>query len=106
MSAPYEAKKELVDQGRAHGILVYADDEPVGWCQYGSAEELYERAKSEPTPAESSDRVWRVTCFVVDKKHRRSGVASVALRAALDAIRAKGGGLVEAYPVAGWSGGR
>src|SRR4029077_1398925 len=28
-------KKELVDAGRTHGILVYADGEPIGWCQYG-----------------------------------------------------------------------
>jgi GNAT superfamily N-acetyltransferase len=42
---------------------------------------------------------WRITCFVVDKDHRRRGVASTALKAALDSIRKKGGGLVEAYPV-------
>lgn len=33
-------KKRLVQQGRAHGILVYADGEPVGWCQYGPVDEL------------------------------------------------------------------
>ena len=33
-------KKELVDEGHAHGILVYANGEPVGWCQYGRSEEL------------------------------------------------------------------
>ena len=43
--------------------------------------------------------MWRITCFVVDKQHRRRGAASVALKAALEAIRKKGGGLVEAYPV-------
>jgi GNAT superfamily N-acetyltransferase len=44
-----------------------------------------------------------VTCFVVDKRHRRKGVAGVALRAALDAIRRRGGGTVEACPVAAWT---
>ena len=48
----------------------------------------------------------RVTCLVVDRKHRRMGVAGLALRAALDAIRHKGGGIVEAYPVACWTHGR
>jgi ribosomal protein S18 acetylase RimI-like enzyme len=43
--------------------------------------------------------MWRITCFVVDKEYRRRGVASAGLRAALEAIRKKGGGLVEAYPV-------
>ena len=31
----HQDKKQLLDQGRTHGILVYADGEPVGWCQYG-----------------------------------------------------------------------
>ncbi len=96
-------KKELVDHGRSHGILVYANGEPVGWCQYGSGEELHGRGRPEPTTAENSQRVWRLTCFVVDKKHRRNGVAGLALRAALEAIQNKGGGLVKAYPVACWT---
>ena len=43
--------------------------------------------------------MWRITCFVVDKEYRRRGVASAGLTAALEAMRKKGGGLVEAYPV-------
>lgn len=48
------------------------------------------------------NRLWRITCFVVDKKYRKRGVASAALKAALEAIRNKGGGLVEAYPIIRW----
>lgn len=44
-------------------------------------------------------------CFVVDRQYRRRGIAGVALEAALEAIRSKGGGLVEAYPVARWRAG-
>lgn len=47
-------------------------------------------------------RLWRITCFVVDRNHRRRGVASTALKAALEAIRNKGGGIVEAYPIIQW----
>ncbi len=43
--------------------------------------------------------MWRITCFVVDEKYRGKGVATIALKAALQAIRQKGGGLVESYPV-------
>jgi len=41
---------------------------------------------------------WRITCFVTVVRRRRRGVASTALRSALEAIRERGGGLVEAYP--------
>jgi hypothetical protein len=95
----HRRKQQLVQQGRAHGILVFAEDEPVGWCQYGSSDELVGLPNS-PT---ADTHLWRITCFVVEKKHRRTGVARLSLHAALNAIRASGGGLVEAYPVAGWT---
>lgn len=47
-------------------------------------------------------RLWRITCFVVDRNYRHRRVARVALQAALEAIRDKGGGLVEAYPIIRW----
>jgi GNAT superfamily N-acetyltransferase len=99
-------KKALVEKGCSHGILVYVKGKPIGWCQYGPREEL-PRIDNSPKylgflrggPAE---KLWRITCFVVDRKHRRRGAASAALRAALEAIRKKGGGLVEAYPIIPW----
>lgn len=95
--------RELVAKGRSHGILVYLKGEPVGWCQYGPREELpridagtsYRRLALK----DGGRRLWRISCFCVDRKHRKSGVAAMALKAALESIREKGGGLVEAYPV-------
>jgi GNAT superfamily N-acetyltransferase len=98
-------KKALVDAHRSHGILVYSGREPVGWCQYGPSDELPRietMRKYRGLAPKSSQKLWRITCFVVHKKNRRQGVATVALQAALDSIRKKGGGLVEAYPVTRW----
>lgn len=97
-------KRALVAKGCSHGILVYEKGEPVGWCQFGIADELprvdnhtgYERRVT------GRGKLWRITCFVVPKKYRQRGVASAALRAALAAIRKKGGGIVEAYPITRW----
>ena len=101
-----QQKRELVENGRSHGILVYSKGEPVGWCQYGSREELprldSDRSYRRLAPEGDMKRLWRITCFVVDKKYRERGVASAALKAALEAIRSKGGGLVEAYPIIRW----
>jgi len=94
--------RDLVEEGRAHGILVYAGSEPVGWCAYGRQQEFpaidrgrFYRKLAPPPPG-----VWRIACFVVARDHRRRGVATAALRAVLKSIRAQGGGAVEAYPVA------
>jgi GNAT superfamily N-acetyltransferase len=89
-------KRRLVDEGRAHGILVYADGEVVGWCQYGPVDEMPIGGKGKPGP---TDADWRITCLVTDKAHRNRGVSRRALRAALASIRGKGGGVVESYPV-------
>jgi ribosomal protein S18 acetylase RimI-like enzyme len=99
-------KKDLVEQGRAHGILVYAKGQPVGWCRY----EPESRAVANRQLTTLSSVVARrehkesleITWFVTDKKHRRRGVASAALNAALESIQEKGGGVVEAYQIIPW----
>ncbi len=91
-------KGKLVKKGRAHGILVYCDGEPVGWCQFGPKDELprVDRKKGySPTPGD----LWRITCFFVDRDHRRMGVTRQALSAAVRAIGERGAKSVEAYPI-------
>src|SRR5215510_443075 len=94
-------KRALVDAGRAHGILVYDDSEPIGWCQFGPPDELplpgATRLDRRIPPLSAGVR-WRITCFVTVVRRRQRGIASIALRRALKAIRERGGGLVEAYP--------
>jgi GNAT superfamily N-acetyltransferase len=97
------AVKELVRKDLAHGILVYADGEPVGWCHFGRAEEVpVPRDDSIPQRMFARDRStqWRITCMLTRLDHRRQGVASIALAAALVAIKKRGGGWIEAIPMA------
>jgi hypothetical protein len=92
-------KERLVSEGRAHAALVFDGDVAVGWCEYGTPEELpniYHRKEYEAGLDRLPD--YRLTCFFIDKRYRRSGVAAVALRGALDLIAQAGGGVVEAYP--------
>lgn len=92
-------KRRLVDDGVAHAALVFDGERVIGWCQYGSPAELpaiYHRKQVEAAPYEPPD--YRITCFFVDRDHRRTGVSATALRGALDLIAAAGGGMVEAYP--------
>jgi ribosomal protein S18 acetylase RimI-like enzyme len=43
--------------------------------------------------------VWSIVCFYVDPSAKRQGVASTLLDAAVDHVRAEGGGIMEGYPV-------
>jgi len=96
-------KRALVRKGRSHAILVFEGNTPVGWCQYGSQEELpridARRTYRKVVPPVSAMKLWRITCFFVDPKYRGQGIAKLALKAALESIQKQGGGLVEAYPV-------
>lgn len=94
---------ELLDRERYHGILVYAGGEPIGWCQYGRVEDLPvdpDDSIEKKMLARDPTSVWRITCFTTRIDYRRQGVASTALAAAVDAIRKRGGGWVEASPLA------
>lgn len=96
------AVKELVWNDQAHGILVYARDEPVGWCHFGRVEEV-PLVRTRQTPERMLARLpssqWRITCLTTRMDYRRQGVATTALAAAVDSIRKRGGGWIEAVTV-------
>src|SRR4029079_17836473 len=92
-------KERLVRQGLAHAALVFDGDVAVGWCEYGTPDELpgiYHRKEYEEGLNHLPD--YRLTCFFVDRRYRRKGVATAALHGAVDLIARAGGGVVEAYP--------
>jgi GNAT superfamily N-acetyltransferase len=92
-------KECRVREGRAHAALVYDGTDCVGWCQFGPTDEL-PRIKHKRAYLAGLDDLpdWRITCFFIDRGHRRRGVASAALGGALDEIAQHGGGMVESYP--------
>lgn len=98
-SANRDAKHEHVRAGTVHQVLVYADEDCVGWCQFGTPSELptIKNPKSYAKElAELPD--WRIGCIFTEKGHRNRGVARAAVAAALEEIKRAGGGVVEAYP--------
>ncbi|MFG1911402.1 GNAT family N-acetyltransferase [Kribbella sp. NPDC048928] len=92
-------KEERVRAGSTHNALVFDGDRCLGWCQFGSPEEV---------PLIKSRRLydkelvalpdWRITCFFTGKGLRGRGVADAALGGALAEIAKLGGGVVEGYP--------
>jgi len=93
------AMKRIVDSGRVPGILAYGDGRPIGWCSVGPRES-YPRLERSRILKRIDDRpVWSVVCFFVARSHRRRGVATKLLRAAVEFARQNGGLIVEGYPV-------
>ncbi len=94
-----KAKECLVREGRAHASLVFDGKDCVGWCQFGSLREL-PRIHNERVYLATNPTLpdWRITCFFSGKGYRGKGVASAALRGAIEQIRKLGGGRIEGYP--------
>lgn len=92
-------KEARVRAGTAHAALVYDGSTCVGWCQFGSPDEL-PRIKHQRAYRKGLETLpdWRITCFFVDKAYRKKGVSAIALAGALDEIARLGGGMVESYP--------
>ncbi|MEN8114500.1 MAG: GNAT family N-acetyltransferase [Actinomycetota bacterium] len=91
--------KALVDSGTVPGLVGYRDGEPVGWVAV-EPREVYGRLSRSRVAKPLDDRpAWAVTCFVVPKQHRGSGVATALLKAATRYAADQGADLVEGYPV-------
>jgi GNAT superfamily N-acetyltransferase len=90
---------DLVAAGQEPGLLAYVDGEPGGWVAVAPREE-YPRLDRSPKLRRLDDQpVWSITCFTIDRRHRRRGVAAALLDAAVDFARQRGAEVVEAYPI-------
>ena len=91
--------RELVQKGKAHGILAFAGDEPVGWCSIGHRKDFPALQKSKTYKREDTNNVWSVTCFFIHRKWRRRGLSRGLLKKAVETMRKRSAKVVEAYPV-------
>jgi GNAT superfamily N-acetyltransferase len=93
------AKKDHAEHGTVLQVLVYYGDTCVGWCQFGTPEELPNIKNPKAYEKDLADLPrWRIGCIFTGSRHRGQGVARAAVTAVLEEIRRAGGGVVEAYP--------
>ena len=93
------ALRALVAAPVPPGLVALRDGIAVGWVAIAPRPEYVRLERSRTIPRVPGDGVWSVTCFVVAKEARRSGVARALLAAAVELARAHGATAVEGYPV-------
>ncbi len=91
------AISSIVASGTPVGILGYLDDEPVAWCSV-APRPTYRKGLGGVTPKDD-DSVWSIACFFIPRRLRGAGIGRQLLAAAIEHAQAKGGTVVEAYPV-------
>jgi GNAT superfamily N-acetyltransferase len=94
-----QMQKSIVDSKIVPGLLAYSDGYPIGWIAVEPRSAYPKLAHSRTLKPIDDQEVWSITCFFVEKKHRRKGVTVELLKAAMDYVKSKGGKIVEGYPV-------
>ena len=89
----------LVCSGHAHGALAYVDEAPVGWASFDRRPDYPKLDRAPSFACADADAVWSIPCFFIGNGFRNRGVASALLAFAVEALRARGATVVEAYPV-------
>jgi GNAT superfamily N-acetyltransferase len=91
--------KRIVDGGDPPGLLAFEDGEAVGWIAVAPRERYPRFERSRILKPVDDAPVWSVTCFFIARGARGRGITVKLLRAACDHVAARGGRIVEGYPV-------
>lgn len=94
----------LVATGPPPGLIGYVAGQPAAWVALAprSAYPVAGRSRIvrlDPGDRGREDEVWFVSCLFVDRQHRRRGVATAMIEAAVAHAAANGAAAVDAVPV-------
>src|SRR5581483_970991 len=89
----------LVQKGQAHGLLAFAEEQPVGWLALGRRRDFAKLDRAPSLQCSDADRVWSLPCFFIHKDWRSKRVATALLKAAVQQLEQRGAEIIEGYPV-------
>ncbi|MHB1738589.1 MAG: GNAT family N-acetyltransferase [Actinomycetes bacterium] len=94
-------RQEITHAALPPGLIAYVDDRPVGWTRVGPRSALSRVAANRALARllKQSPDAWWVACLAIDSHHRRSGVGTALLEAAVSYARNHGATAVEGHPV-------
>jgi hypothetical protein len=94
-----QAMRNLAQREPAPGVVVYQEDAPVAWCSLGPRTS-FPRLERSPVLASIDDEpVCAITCILVHRKHRGSGLLRAILDAVCEYAAAAGHTIAEGYPI-------
>ena len=90
------AMKALVESGQIPGIIVYNDNEPVGWCSLGNREDFPRLPKSHETQI-IDEQTWIISCLFIRRDWRRRGVKRALLGHLITYCKTQGAKVLESH---------
>jgi len=94
-----QAMKSIVYSGEVPGIILYRDNQPIGWCAVGPRDNYSVLERSRILARIDDKYVWSIVCFFIDKKYRDLGLSFHLIKAAIEYVKSQGGKIIEGYPV-------
>jgi len=94
-----KAFRSVVKKGPPPGILLFADDLPVGWAQVTPRTNLDRLERGRFTKQVDDVPVWAITCFFVRTGWRGKGVMSALIDEAVKFAKKNKAPALEAYPM-------
>lgn len=91
--------RRLAQATPSPGLLVMASGIALGWCQVAPRIDLSWLTTRRMFQTDDQQDVWAIACFYVRRSHRRQGLTSLLIDAAVEAAAMAGASAVEAYPV-------
>ncbi|TNE45784.1 MAG: GNAT family N-acetyltransferase [Deltaproteobacteria bacterium] len=89
--------KQLVEEGKVHGLLAFEGEKAIGWCSFGPRHD-FPQAEAHLGQATSSE-TWSIPCFFVQPEYRGKQLGSLLLAEALKVIPSSGGRTAEGFPL-------
>jgi GNAT superfamily N-acetyltransferase len=93
--------RKAVQQGPRPGLLAHRDWLAVGWCRVTPRDAVPGLERAFRTRRVDDVPVWSISCFYIRKDHRREGIMTALITAAIEYARAAGAPALEAYPLDG-----
>jgi GNAT superfamily N-acetyltransferase len=92
------AFRAIVKRGPPPGLLAFADDLAVGWCQLTPREDVPHLDRTRLLKRLDDVPVWSLSCFYVRVGWRKRGITAALVAAALKAAKRAKAPALEAYP--------
>jgi GNAT superfamily N-acetyltransferase len=93
------AFQKITENEPSPGLLAFAGELAVGWCQLTPRDALPWLDRTWRLRRVDDLPVWSLSCFYVRKGYRKQGVTGTLIRAALEVAKRAGAPAVEAYPL-------
>jgi GNAT superfamily N-acetyltransferase len=91
--------RRIVEHGPPPGLLAFAGDRAVGWCQLTPRAEVPWLDREWRLKRPDDVPVWSLSCFYIRKGYRKQGVTSALIATALKVARRAKAPALEAYPL-------